>query len=152
MNREILFRGKSIFTKHDWMYGSYLNLSDKDYVVPKGQSIMLCNCEIIPETVGQFTGLTDKNGVKIFEGDIIKFKTTRYHTKHQRDKKEARPKWFTSPVLFIEGGFVINESSKIHLNADEYDTSFCCCFNCKKGEDFEPEIIGNIFDNKDILK
>lgn len=58
MKREILFRGKSIYTKV-WIYGY---LTSKDCIE---------EVEVIPETVSQFTGLTDKNGVKIFEGDLL---------------------------------------------------------------------------------
>lgn len=73
MNREILFRGLKADGSNEWVYGYYrkwFNSSD-------GKEVHIISNDygegslVIPSTVGQFTGLTDKTGTRIFEGDYV---------------------------------------------------------------------------------
>ncbi len=130
--REALFRGKSLYNG-EWVYGShYKDLNGNEYIVPINW-LLICDSEIVVlhETVGQFTGLLDKNGNKIFEGDIIRADGSHYLT-----------------VVIDEhtGGYKGQAVVWDKHEDDDYNTE------CDYFEMAEYEVIGNIHDNKELLK
>lgn len=137
--REILFRGKRL-DDGEWIEGAYMMLEVDDGLEEhriatsclRGKAdepLMVCAGVVDPETIGQYTGLDDKNGIAIFEGDIVKIKENRITD--------------TAVIAFDHGAFYVNPTDgKIH-KAPLWDYWY---------NDWDIEIIGNIYDNPEIIK
>lgn len=87
--REILFRGKRV-DNNEWVYGFLSKSRGNNHFLSlcidhEENGVMLSSI-VEPETIGQYTGLTDKNGKKIFEGDIVEFGEYRYTVEWKRDR------------------------------------------------------------------
>lgn len=135
--REILFRGKDFsgVINHSWCFGS-LDTTEKDraVIIYPDRFGNKCRVFVNPDTIGQYTGLTDKNGVKIFEGDIIKTKKYGKIIGH-------------SNVNDFDIFVVIYEPAMFRL--ENTHRAFSLVEKCGKG--IEYEVIGNIHDNPEIL-
>lgn len=136
MNREILFRGKRLDTG-EWVEGYLVKKIDPIYNDIETYYILnqkrdkfgvleplVTWTKVNAETIGQFTGLTDKNGVKIFEGDVLKRCYHNYYVE-----------WCEDCAMFVLSC----------ITWSEMETDFTDFY----GEDFE--IIDNIHDNPEML-
>ena len=130
--REILFRGKTKF-HNKWVYGWYcgkilsedMSRTEESSQIIDAKTLYWHTCEA--ETVGQFTGLTDKNGKKIFEGDIVQ--CVRTHC----DGEEM-----IGHITFYDCCFCVKEKKSINQPAMDLCGDF--------------EVIGNIHDNPELLE
>ena len=124
--KEILFKGKRA-DNGEWVEGDYITIYDErrhKAIQASGIETPRRIYEVIPETICQYTGLTDKNGKKIFEGDILKLEDYHGHRVVRVFYGESCGCWFYGGDRF----------------SDEY------IFNGQ----FK-EVIGNIFDNPELL-
>ena len=131
MKREIKFRGKRLGNE-EWVYGYYgLTVNGKHYIESVESNISMSHNIVIPETVGQFTGLTDIFGKYIFEDDVLLSKSWGANSMSKRKAhivKWGKVGWVASGY---NGEFVVNPQLDVKLDW---------------------EIIGNIHDNTDLLK
>ncbi|MDR2484972.1 MAG: YopX family protein [Treponema sp.] len=130
--RAIEFRGKREGTGR-WVHGSYAEDSDEKHIINNTDLSQGQRGEwfkIDPDTVGEYTGLKDSNGVKIFEGDIVKSTSCMDET-------------YVGEVSFRGGEWLLD------LAGDDY-------YPLYRMQDYENgptlEVIGNIHDNPELLK
>ena len=127
--REFLFRGKRT-DNGEWIKGGiYVQKADdvKDeaaYIIGGSLNNVGCAYPVDPETVGQYTGMTDKNGKKIFEGDIVLY---------SREEELGQIEYHESEAMFV-------------VVFDTWQTDFDHIWAC------DVEIIDNIHDNPELLK
>ena len=129
--REILFRGRDI--SGQWHYGVPLMLNENYVCITK---LNEHNKTVEYKTLGQYTGLTDKNGNKIFEGDIVKYKNT------DGIKVNGVALTIIGKVNYNEKNASFAIDGKDKIGAKHYDY-----FPIKN-----IEVIGNIHDNPELLK
>jgi uncharacterized phage protein (TIGR01671 family) len=136
--REILFRGKREF--NEWSEGSLIIWEDGSCAIEPG-SLTEPMMSVNPETVGQFTGLTDKNGKKIFEGDIIKF-----------HKYRGEPDW-TGVVKYEHCSYIAVGRMPLAYEKRIGEEPYFCPFEVQlSGIDKATiNVIGNIHDNPELI-
>ena len=132
--REILFRGKRV-DNGEWIQGDIVQFLVHGVVRIVEQEPSYKDAEVDSDTVGQFTGLTDKNGRKIFEGDIIHLEYSQVFFGGVYFGE------YTAEVSYKEGCFITDGIN----NGDEIETPLSGFDND------EVEIIGNIHDNPELL-
>lgn len=135
--REILFRGKDFsgVLNHSWVFGS-LDTTEKEHrsIIYLDRYGNRCRITVDPKTVGQYTGLTDDNEKKIFEGDIL-------NVINPDDDDYITKVYFKCNTLCVD------------VEGQDYDyTSIGFATEIWDDECDRVEIIGNIHDNPELLE
>ena len=133
MNREILFRGKD-FLKEEWVYGDLVKT--KNFVaIKRTNGDYFHPTQVSPNTVGQYTGLKDKDGREIYEGDILQYIGKR---------RDNMNKVYRRKVVFHEGMFALLSKELPAYSALNY--------HCMEDGRSAWSVIGNIHDNPELIK
>ena len=128
--REILFRGKDI--KGNWYEGLLAHNIAKDEWYISNKAGISTAYQVRPETIRQYTGLSDKNCTKIFEGDVVRISEDYYDGLHYSGNE----------VYYSDGAFCVE------YETPEYDVT-SIGFLVREG--VEVEVIGNIYDNPELI-
>ena len=143
MNEKFLSRGKRK-DNGEWVTGYYVPVGDKYHYICTGMLTIIKNVPtfehfyVIPETAGRCTGLTDKNGKMIFEGDVV--------------KGVVLSSEFIGDIVWIEeiASFGIGHRGKREPTAWE-NSSLFKRLRLGYKDQFAAEIIGNIHDNPELI-
>lgn len=154
MKRQIIFRGKRL-DNGEWVEGSLIQWGDGGMsIVAQLDTHSGIQHTAYRDTVGQWTGLTDRNGQRIFEGDILRvteyenlvvmlsLDKTEIGSTPLEDCKYQKRVSFIGEVVFSESCFHVGNT---YLSAFHGDQRFSQPI-------FEIEVVGNVWDNKDLLK
>ena len=138
--KDILFRGKRL-DNGEWVEGGYFKTDNESYIIKNTDGIAhfdLCDMAecVIPETVGQYTGLNDKNGKKIFEGDVVLFEDESPTNYEYHDCTEMR----CGVIKYGDGQFYITNRIAVEMEDLIYYDKVDC------------EVIGIIHDNPELLE
>lgn len=151
--REILFRGKAInrdtgyhrteYKNGEWVYGLVTKLYDERFEnlpAKMADTSGASGIEVDYKTICQYTGLADRNGKKIFEGDIVKC------------SDENNDIYFSAVVKFGNPNAVYDWGYQLkRMNGDNANTDILLWVDMEEGGAFI-EVIGNIHDNPELLK
>ena len=129
--REIKFRGKDF--KNNWLFGSLIQYRDSTQIGYLSYADSMTFVNVNKKTIGQFTGLTDKNGVEIYEGDFLK----RIITAGDGEKHIS-----TDIVKFSGASFCT------YALSDKNDSGLYLV----NWSGHEIEVVGNIHDNPELLQ
>lgn len=134
--REIKFRGKRV-DNGEWVYGDLFKASGTTFIVPEHTPLLKLGIkewidgfiQVIPETVGQYTGLKGKRGVELYDGDVV------LNTYFNQANK--------CQIMFWEGSFMVQYKKQIDPISEHFCDENDSCVHL--------EVIGDIYSNPELL-